>query len=561
MLRPHLFFLFLLFALLPVGVVAASDTPEIEISNISGVSGYEVGIFGAGFGPDAGTVTILGAEAAVGEWSDRFVRVTIPEVADGSDPAGLVLTTTVGGVTSAEFTVYTINPDFLVGPHTTFKNVSFGKPLALDGVDLTYGVCSDFVTGAQIDAYVFLTNYACRHDVGAKFAADSALGNEAIIAIDLGEPVDGGTYLFQFFSRSDWSASNLNSCPGTGYPSDYVIESSRNGTRGWSEPHLTVNDNLRGHRSHYITLPAGAQWVRMRVTDSIGDCRTDIEGRDFEMKEVRLFEVIGDAERAGRAFAIYGDSITANAFNAFLGAQDVNTRIEESLPSHLPFAPLGMSGRKASQISEDFEDVNELIDAFESDDIAKSALYWGFALGTNDMNLSGPNDDGFTNPKSQFNQFDEAIEADAVQWLIARGRVPILARMHDTNSAENGYGFLEAKRQILHATDRIAAKYRLIPGPDMYTNFRLNIERGDGNWIAGDGTHLANDGPNMWVDLWADALSRAFDNVTEPPPLPVATTTTTADLSQAPQTIPTLLLLGAGMVLLVAGIFLTWRFR
>lgn len=542
------------------GVSHASDSPRIEISSISGVAGYQIGIFGAGFGEQAGAVEILGGAANVDEWSDDFVRVTVPQVVDGSDAAGLVLTTANGGVTSAEFTVYTINPDFLLNPYTSFTNVSAGKPLQLDGIDMTYSECSHFETGETVDAFSFLTNYVCRHDVGAKFSADSDRRKTATITIDLVEPVEAGSYLFQFFARSDWAAASRGQCPGTGYPYAYTIESSRNG-RSWSDPLASVSDNLRGNRSHFVALENDTQFVRLRVTDALADCRDDIEGRDFELKEVNLYRVEGDASLASRALAIYGDSITANAFNAYLGAQGLASRIEKEAGSNLPLVPMGLSGRKASQLSEDFEDVNELSDAFAEAELAGSARYWGIALGTNDMNLSGPEDSGFTDPTSQFNAFDEAIEEDAVRWLIEHGRVPILARMHDTDSAENGYGFLEAKIQILNATDRIAAKYRLIPGPDMYTEFRLNIDRDDATWIAGDGTHLANDGPDVWVQLWSNAISRAFDQSVEPPPLPTPVPPI-ADV-QAPESDrqPRIALLAIGLGLLLIGFVIARKAR
>ena len=499
---------------------AADDLPIIEIANISGVNGYEIGIFGENFGATEGNVTILGAEADVVEWNDGFVRAVVPTVEDGSDLAGLVLTTDDGEMVSAEFTTYTIDPVWLYLPATTFNNIAFGKPVTLEGVDLPNSQCTNYQTGETINATTFLTNYLCRYDVAAKFGADSSLGTEAIIAVDLETPQPAGSYLFQFFSRSDWSAAIAGNCPGTGYPYHYVVESSADAAT-WSAPHATVTDNLRGNRSHYLTLPANTRWLRLRVINSIGDCRSDIVGRDFELKEIRLYAVDGESLQGTDAFTIYGDSIAAGAFNQHVGARDVNVRIANSLPAHLPFTPLGYSGRKASQLAEEFPDPNELADAFAEDELAGSALYWGIALGTNDMNLSGIDDPGFSDPNSQFNQFDESIEVDAVQWLIEHGRVPILARMHDTS--ENGYGFIEAKRKILADTDRIAAQYRLIPGPDFYTEFRLNIERNGASWLASDGTHLANEGPDQWVQMWADSMQRALAVRTEP--VPTATNT------------------------------------
>lgn len=486
--------------------IAADGGIEIEVAQTAGVSGYPIGIFGSGFGVLTGTVEILGVSANISEWTDSFIRATVPPVDDGTAPDGLYITNADGDLFgSAPFTVYTIAPEWLIAPSTTYTNVSHGKPISLTGVTLGNSLCNSQITGEQVDATDFLTNYACRYDVGAKFAADSDLGTESTMTIDFEQTLAAGDYLFQFFSRADWSEAVDGQCPGTGYPGDYVLQVSAEATT-WSDPLITITDNLRGNRSHMLAIPDGSRYLRLTVTDSVADCLDSIDGKDFEMKELRLYQASGNGDTHANAIAIYGDSIAAGAFNGSVGLNELNALLEGQFPANMPTTAAGFSGRKASDLATNFEDPNELADVYALDANASSARYWGIALGSNDINLSGEADEAFTNPESQFNQFDESIEIDAVQWLIERGHVPILARIPDTT--DEGYGFLAAKKKILNDIDQIAAAYRLIPGPDLYTDVRLNIERDGGSWMAGDGTHLADDGPTQWLSQWADAFAQ-----------------------------------------------------
>lgn len=495
----------LLFISIATQTQASTPTAaQIEVSNQSSVSGYDIGIFGSGFGNSAGSVTILGANAQIKEWSNTFVRAVVPEVADGKSATGLKLTPAAGAAATAPFTVYTIDPYWLRAPETTYENVAFGKPTQLRGVNTPESQCTNFETGQPLPAADFLTNYRCRYDFGAKFGADSDLNTTASIAINFQQNLQPGAYIFQFFSRSDWSAAVPDNCPGTGYPGDYTIEYSANGSN-WQGPLATVTDNLRGNLSHKITLPSGVKWLRLHVTDSVADCLNSISGRDFEMKEVRVYRVDGPTDRPGDAFAVYGDSLAAGTLNTYLGSRNINAQVTD-YPSNFPVAPLGFAGFKAVNLAQDFEDPNELADAYNGDAIAGDALYWGFALGTNDMTLSGPDDPGFTDPNSHLNQYDDAMEVDAVQWIIEHGRVPIIARLPDTNTDIGGFGFLEAKIKLLGYTDEIAAKYRLVPGPDFYTEFRLNIERNGSNYLGTDGTHFTDEGRLRWIDMWAETL-------------------------------------------------------
>ena len=489
----------------------SAEAPIIEVANISGVSGYNIGIFGSRFGADSGSrsVTILGSTAQIVEWTDTFIRATIPAVVSGSNVNGLVVTNSSGYSSTSPFTVYTIDPAWLTVPQGSFINLSGGKPVNLSGYFIGESWCWDGDVGQSVDANTFITNYGCDYDFGAKFQADAGLGTEAAIVVDLGSAQAAGDYLFQFFSKADWTQATAGECWRSSYPHAYVIEASASGNSGsWTTALASESANLRGNRSHYFTMPAGMRYVRMRVTDSLSDCNDNIAGRDFELKEVRIYKVDGSNNNTVDSFTIYGDSLTTYAFNAHIGPADISPRVDGNTPTNFPFAPFGFPGWKATNLDLDWEEPNELEDVYYADALASSAHYWGIALGTNETNLSGVDDWGYYEPWSQFNQFDESVD-NAIQWLEARGHVPILARIPDTVESDNGYGFIEAKRKILNDIDTLAARHRLIPGPDLYTEFRLNVERNGGSWFSGDGTHHSFEGSDEWIDLWAGALQSA----------------------------------------------------
>lgn len=479
--------------------------PVIEIANISGVSGYEIGIFGSDFGATQGTVTILNGSASVLEWTDTFVRAVVPSGVDGL--GDLRLTRADSADTTSEFHVYTIDSRWLDQPASSYVNVSHGKPTTLTNVDVVASQCYDVDNGSLLDASDYLTDYSCGYGIAAKFKADAAQGQSAEITIDFEQPLADGDYLFQFFSVASWSAGDGCS-DQTGFPVAYEVQVSADGAT-WSSL-VTEQANARGNRSHNLSLSGGIQYVQLEVTDAIGDCFAGDGINDFQMKEVRLYQVVG-GNNPTDAIAMYGDSITVAAFNAHVGATNLNSRIDNA-PSDIPFAPYGFVGRKAQGLNYDgFGNPDTLADVFAGDAIANSAMYWGIALGTNDMNIGDENSTGFTDPNSQFNQFDVHLRT-AIEYLRDADRVPIIARLPDTDeSAQYSMGFLAAKKILLNEIDRLNAEFGLIPGPDLYTEFRLNVERDNDSWLSDfDGTHLAGDGDNAWIQLWADALSKGF---------------------------------------------------
>ncbi|MEM7110873.1 MAG: IPT/TIG domain-containing protein [Chloroflexota bacterium] len=495
--------------------------PVIEIANISGVSGYEVGIFGSSFGSGQGTVTILGQNAAIEMWSDSFIKAVVPTVGDGS--GNLVITTAGGNSTSNPFTVYTINPAFTQAPDTTFVNIARGKTTHLHNLESSF--CFAQPDNTPTDPTVFLTDYQCGYagvtNVGtAVFKADDTTNEAAIIAINFGHDLAGDKY-FQFFSDSNWypnSASGLRSVPR-----DYQLEVSADSTDGndgsWQTVH-SVAGNGRTQRLHQINIPAGNSWLRMRVTDGYYNYSPG-SGNDFEIKEVRLYDPATGSQSSLDSFAVYGDSLTNGAFEA-IGPSGFAYRVaaQRSANQDSIFTAFGLAGQNSTGLEQSHASGADIYDAFDLDTMDSTIRYWGIGIGTNDV-VGGSAHLGQAN--SNIEMYDDRVEA-IVQELIARGRVPILARMPDTLEASGGFGDLATKKKAVEDVDTIAAQYGLIPGPDFYTAYRYNIEFESGSYFGGDGTHHTAVGEMKLVEMWADAYVTAVSEpAAPPPPAPTAT--------------------------------------
>ncbi len=511
----------------PQPTTPATATPqlplEIEFSNISGVSGYEIGVFGEGFG-GAGTLTILGAQATVLEWEDGFIRAIVPNVADGTGELRLMKQN--GDATAAPFTVYSIDPNFLLPAQQTYDEISFDETLFLDGLE--FGYCNDIETGAAIEIGRFLTNYRCGSGgfVGsgeAVFAADSSLGTTATLAFR-SDSVLSGQHIYQFTSDTYWEPYHESQASWRkSYPRTYTIDvsaDSTNGTDGTWTTLQTVADNNRTTRYHVVDIPAAGnyRWLRMRVTDGYADY-SEPAGRDFLLRQVHVYKANG----TGRpdSIAIYGDSLTFTAFDIIgprgFSAQAQTRRLSDNA---LPLTLYGLPGAKADRLMDtDYFD-SDLYDAFAIDNMADNALYWGIALGTNDIGGGAVN---LNDPNSFLMQFDERLDG-AVQELISRGRVPIIARLPDTDESINGYGDTASKQKVLTDIDTIAATYRLIPGPDFFTEFRRNIKANDASYISDDGTHHSYTGREALIAGWAEAFTAPFpQNAVTPTPEPTVT--------------------------------------
>ncbi len=485
---------------------------EIEFSNISGVSGYEIGVFGEGFG-GSGMLTILGAQATTLEWSDGFIRAIVPEVADGTGELRIVKGN--GDAAAAPFTVYSIDPAFLAPAQQTYTEISFDETLFLDGLEFAY--CNDIETGAAIETGRFLTNYRCGSGgyVGsgeAVFSADSSLGTTATLAFQ-SDSVLQGEHIFQFTSDTYWEPYHESQADWRkSYPRTYEIQvsaDSSNGVDGTWTTLQAIADNNRTTRYHVVDIPAAGNytWLRMHVTDGFADY-SDPAGRDFLLRQIHIYKANG----TGRpdAIAIFGDSLTYSAFD-IIGPHGFSARAQAQRLSDdaLPLTLYGLPGAKADRLMDTDYFESDIYDAFGIDNMADNALYWGIALGTNDMGGGAAN---LSDPNSFLMQYDERLDG-AVQELIRRGRVPLIARMPDTDESNNGYGDSAAKQKILADIDTIAATYRLIPGPDLFTTFRHNIESNGASYIGDDGTHHSYAGREALIAEWVAAFTAPFPQI------------------------------------------------
>ncbi|MGB1251696.1 MAG: hypothetical protein ACPG8W_13845 [Candidatus Promineifilaceae bacterium] len=510
----------------------SSGAIDIEVANISGVSGYEVGIFGTGFGWTPGTVAILDTTATVLEWEDSFIRVEVPSVADG--PGYLVVTTDDAQVDTSPFTVYTINPVFLQEPDITFKNISLGKQAYLQGYE--GGYCFGYDTNQTIAPETYLTDFKCGYQgtIGsgaARFSADSALGNVASIAVDLGQVLDGD-YYFQFFSNNNWYERLDNYSFMDSYPEDYKVQLSADSTDGidgtWVDIDTVTGNNRSTRLSEFSAVTAdNYSWIRLYVTDGIAN-QTNTAGYDFGLREVRLYEVQSTGTMPD-SFSVYGDSLSADAFE-LISEQGVSQLIKSFRNSTVDslFTSFGLSGQNSTGVVDSSIVNHDIYDALNMDNLDQNIRYWGIALGTNDAANGG----GLLNtPGANVHEFPSRMDA-FVQDMIAQGLVPMIHRIPETDEAGGGSGDIASKTKILSDIDTLVATYRLIPGPDLYTTFRRNLETDNGSYFrAGDGTHHTNIGKEKMVELWAKAFADAIPlNGTQPiiptaTPLPTATNT------------------------------------
>ncbi len=492
----------------PPIMVETITTPVIEVANAVGVSGAEIGIFGTGFGAAQGTVSILGASAEVVLWTDGFVKAIVPEVADGVGV--LALQSAENATTSSPFTVYTIDPSFLQPPNITFENIAAGRTVYTHNVESSF--CYQQPENNSAAPSEFLTDYRCGSNGltrtgSAQFTADSAMGEVAIVAVELGQELVGD-YFFSYFVNGNWyPRPNSGTFPESN-PRNYLLEvsaDSTNGSDGTWQTLLTVVDNDRSQRTHKLTVPAGGyNWMRMYVTDSNADATGEV-GNDFGLREIRLFAVNGDGSLPD-SFVIYGDSLTSSNFETIgaTGFAAVVKRLRQT-DHDMPLTTYGLVGQNSTGLMDQAEIDYDIYDALAQDEMQVNARFWGIALGTND---AGDPASAIGVAGANVTEFGNRLDA-AVADLIALGRVPIVARIPDTDESRGGFGSLETKRKILADIDAVTAKYRLIPGPDLYTAFRYNIEEEGSSFFGNDGTHHDDLGMVKVIDLWAESFTNA----------------------------------------------------
>ena len=491
--------------------LSSPSSTSIEIANISGIEGQTIGIFGNDFGSTqgSGSVTILGSAAAIGTWSDTFISATVPSVANGT---GLLQLTTDSGITATSpFTVYSVDTNFLVPIDPELTNIFSGKTAVLHNLESSF--CFRQPGNSNTAATEFLTDYHCgfagyTNSGSAEFTADSSLGQAGIVAVDVGQTL-AGNYYFQFFSENNWYPRLDEVSYRHSFPRDYTVQISADSTNGldgtWTSV-ITVTNNIRSIRNHHFTVSSSsASWVRLHVTDGITD-HTATAGRDFSLREVRLYEANTASTLRPDSVAHYGDSLSADAFQLIgpQGFAELARTTSTPTPSNdLMFTSFGLSGQNSSGFVDQPTVDYDIHDALALDNLDTHALYWGLSIGVNDVANGAAN---ISNPNSNIYHYPARLDT-IVQTLIAQGRVPILARITDTDESQGGFGDLASKKHVLEAIDTVAATYGLIPGPDLYTAFRLNIEQDGASYFKGDGTHHVTAGQARMVELWAEAFA------------------------------------------------------
>jgi hypothetical protein len=249
-----------------------------------------------------------------------------------------------------------------------------------------------------------------------------------------------------------------------------------------------VTGNAYWSRVHKLTLD-GATWLRWSVTGASGTLS--------KVNELGVFRVKPGTSGAGiDSWAVMGDSITAGDLNhagdlAFWG-RVFNARGDGTMP--LPYV-YGLSGSKTSALlsiapgGQAGVTLPELL-AREPD-----MRYIGIALGINDYGYL----DADTTAATQRSNLDTGIKT-----IIAAGKVPLTIRISDTiDSIVQPPTTENMKYLMLKNEDELAAQYRLIPGPDFYTYFRVNNAT-----MSGDGIHHAA-GDFSEEILWGQAILRS----------------------------------------------------
>lgn len=441
----------------------------IETAPASGAAGYEIGIFGRGFGAAQGTgkVTIGGAAANVLDWRDQMIRVTIPPEADGKTE--LVIET--GSARAVwPFEIYTINPAFTARVDD-MQNIALGKPVYFTTpVENAYLGDSPSLKLSRNDAY--WPGYL-----------DCLSGQ--IFAVNLGQPMNEAVWWTMYGGTDGWPPFDES-----GRAAAYTIEGSNDSTDGidgtWQVLH-TVTDNKRTSIIHKVKL-ANHSWIRMKVNATLNNA-------PFRVYEIRVHKRIrGSSNNRVDSLGIIGDSLTYSDFNplreeAFFPAILAQKR---QTAAQIVYYPVGLVGAQASTLSVTnteewaFPQILAQIPGID---------FWGFAFGTNDS-LSIWDTQNY-----------KQYVREGIEQVLALGKVPMIARLPDTGP--EGFGTLENKIAILKAIDELNAEYRLIPGPDLYTLFRKNIMYEGMTYLNEDQTHHSEAGGLAVQQLWADALVRA----------------------------------------------------
>ena len=268
---------------------------------------------------------------------------------------------------------------------------------------------------------------------------------------------------------------------GLNVPGDYQIQTSADSTNGadgtWN-PALTITGNVYMNRVHAVDFK-GQQWIRLYVT------HPDTKSKAIHLLELEVYDV---SDGVDDSWMFLGDSITFAAFIRW-GDKTFDKRITTNSPSHTPSTVNGgIPGFSLSQMiggnDPNFPNLDQVLAAFPD------TKYWAIGFGTNDAG-------GQNNPE----QYQKNMET-LVQKLQAAGKVPIIQKVPYTEVPARHPPTIIRYNQII---DQINTKYKLLPGPDLWTWFQDHPE--EINPPNSDGVHPSyTGGYASMVRLWVQSV-------------------------------------------------------
>jgi lysophospholipase L1-like esterase len=225
--------------------------------------------------------------------------------------------------------------------------------------------------------------------------------------------------------------------------------------------------------------------MRLSVTATTGDAT-------WALTEIRAFKKKTTVGTGLDFFGIMGDSITADDLSKTgdIGLYQVLRTLKNDGSQPVTYV-MGLAAQATYLLSDAAATEQPGRSLARALELTPDIRYFGIAFGTNDAAFD-------SNLVSMRQNLTEGLTR-----LLAAGKVPIVARMPDTDTANGGFGSLPNKKTALQNIDELVAQYKLVPGPDFYTFFRQNYA------FLRDGTHHTIEGMTAENRIWAEAIFRS----------------------------------------------------
>jgi lysophospholipase L1-like esterase len=292
------------------------------------------------------------------------------------------------------------------------------------------------------------------------------------------EPVSGDL-LLEWNSGSTSDFISPPDAPTYGIPASYTISTSADSTNGqdgtWHEV-VSVKENTARTREHRFPFK-GARWVRMTVTSAVPGPL----GNTFDIDEIDLHDA---SHGTDDSVFFLGDSITAEAF----------TRCAANGPSFAQLAHQADAGRFPAMIDGGVGGINSGYGvSVVKDWLALNPDFhvWAIGYGTNDAWQ-----------KVSPALFEANLET-IVEQVASAGRIPVIARIPFASKGPDDADV----RALNEVIDRVAQRYGLPSGPDLYAWFSEHRDE-----LSADGVHPSEAGIRSINRLWYVALRRLYNS-------------------------------------------------